>query len=187
MNQQFIIHIKRVSKYVIIGVFASLGMWITWNLLLMGFNRFDILPQPARLGTGYLIASLTWIYPSFYLNRLFTFKDKDLSSRLYSRTLTKVYAVYIASPLIATAIMQFVQTIIPDSVEQLSTTILLFDRSLNIAIVAISIQLMYIGINFVCNYAGQLTLVYKSNLWTMLKPILPFHGSSTLHTISSKH
>jgi len=180
MRKRIVVHIKRASKYVMVGIFASGGMWITWNLIIAGFAGWSTVSEDIAESVGYVIAALIWIFPSFWLNRYFTFKDKDLASATYSRTLTKVYGVYIISPLIAAFTMFFVQLLIPQSIKSFSIDVSTSGTGqLTIPIAAIFIQLCYIGINFVCNYVGQLTLVYKTDIRSVLMSLIPLDIVST--------
>lgn len=153
-----------MASYISVGLFTTGGMWITWNVL------YFLIPFviPASRGSSVLfsstqyIASVGWIFPSFYLNRKLTFRDKALTASK-AVTMGKVLFIYSIAPLIASLATFTIQKIIVTDLESIVFVIRMGVKTYNIPYLYFALQVVGIGIGLLLNFFGQYFLVYGKN------------------------
>jgi putative flippase GtrA len=106
----------RIISYVCIGICTTLATFLLWNVLIFLTQNINLnwiwqIDFKQKVSLTYLIASVSMIYPSFYLNRRITFSDKKIKDNSKIKTFSKVYLVYLCSPLVAAIISYFLQNL----------------------------------------------------------------------------
>jgi putative flippase GtrA len=146
----------RIFKYLSIGVFTTLLTFLLWNLLIW-FNdnnfRFEV---KNWFSVSQYIASISLIYPSFYLNRKFTFADKKEQSKNSNSTILKAYLIYILAPLFGSITIFCVNRLFPEFINfklQIINFILPFGRFF--------LQVFGLFLGVLINYFGQKFWLYK--------------------------
>jgi len=150
----------RLSSYIMVGLFTTGGMWITWNILYYFGRMFDIDQNTVFSVTQYL-ASAIWIFPSFFINRKLTFKDKTISS---SKTLTagKVIAIYNAAPLLSSLATYLIQIVVGLDLDKMVIEMVILSRQVSIPYAYLGLQVVGIGLSLMLNFLGQYFLVYSA-------------------------
>jgi len=133
---------KRLLKYIVIGIFTTLITWIIWTVLFNLSSGLDI-NKEIRFSTSQFIASSSTILLSFYLNRKITFKDKARRHKQKRFTILNAFAVYLASPLLASLFTFLTQLLLPG----------IFNDEI--------LKLMGLAAGMVINYTGQRFWLYK--------------------------
>ena len=133
---------NRIKKYIIIGLFTTLITWIIWTVL---FALSWSIPadKEIRFSVSQFIAASSTVLVSFYLNRRITFKDKARRHEDKKITVLNVFAIYLASPLVASLLTYLIQIILPN---------VFWDEFLKI---------IGLGTGMVINYSGQSLWIYK--------------------------
>jgi len=150
------IELKRFATYLIIGLFTTLSTWLVWNLLIFFNEKSFITDQKIWFSVSQYIASILMIYPSFYLNRVLTFKDKKDQSSDYKITTFKAYIIYITAPFIGSVVIFLINTIFPDFID-LQIFILGFLSPFG----KLFLQAIGLGIGVFINYFGQKFWIYN--------------------------
>jgi putative flippase GtrA len=148
--------LKRFASYVSIGLFTTLATWLVWNLLIfLNYKAFGV-DEKIWFSISQYTASILLIYPSFYLNRIFTFKDKKDQSSDYKTTTFKAYIIYITAPLIGSLIIFLINTIFPNFMD---FEILILEILLPFG--KLFLQGLGLAIGVLINYFGQKFWIYK--------------------------
>ena len=148
--------LKRFASYVSIGLFTTLATWLVWNLLIfLNYKAFRV-DEKIWFSISQYTASILLIYPSFYLNRIFTFKDKKDQSSDYKTTTFKAYIIYITAPLIGSLIIFLINTIFPNFMD---FEILILEILLPFG--KLFLQGLGLAIGVLINYFGQKFWIYK--------------------------
>lgn len=148
--------LKRFATYIIIGLGTTLATWLTWNLLIFLNDRALGFDETIWFSISQYIASILLIYPSFYLNRIFTFKDKKDQSSDYKITTTKAYIVYITAPLIGSLLVFLINTVFP---EFIAFEVLILGFALPFG--KFFLQGLGLGAGVIINYFGQKFWIYR--------------------------
>jgi putative flippase GtrA len=148
--------LKRFASYISIGLFTTLATWLVWNLLIFLNHKAFGVDEKIWFSISQYTASILLIYPSFYLNRIFTFKDKKDQSSDYKTTTFKAYIIYITSPLIGSLIIFLINTIFPNFMD---FEILILEILLPFG--KLFLQGLGLAIGILINYFGQKFWIYK--------------------------
>ncbi len=143
----------RFLKYVGIGLLTTLATLFLWNLLIIISSSTGI-DYKIRFSVAQYLASVLLIYPSFWLNRKITFKDKNDRHGGLRTSTVKAFVVYTISPLTGSLVTFILQSILPDIFNPNW-----FAFGLKIGI--LSLQLIGVGVGVVINYFGQKLWIYK--------------------------
>jgi len=133
--------VKRFLSFFAIGLFTTFLTYLLWTLLFNLSGIFE-LDKAVRFSGAQFISSFTIIFLSFYLNRIFTFKDRATKLKKFSHSLLSFYALYISSSILAslfTFTLQFLFPILNNEV----------------------LKLLGLGFGMVYNYLGQKFLIYS--------------------------
>jgi len=154
-------HFERLAKYGSIGVFTTLGFFITWNVLIYLTKDLEISKNNYEqvVSISQYVASVSWIIPSFLLNRKLTFKDLIDNKKSLKRQMAQIFAIYNISPIIASAFTFLALKITPDAIRSLVLNFNFIDRE--IMPFLFLLQIVGILINFTLNYLLQYIFVYR--------------------------
>jgi putative flippase GtrA len=98
------------------------------------------------------------IFPSFWLHRHITFRDKTMRSA-FSYTTVKVYVVYILSPFVASIFTYYYLVWFPDIINfSVKVNWLL---NYNLPLGKYFLQATSLAIGMLINYSGQRLWIYK--------------------------
>lgn len=149
---------KRLIKYILIGIFTTLLTWIIWNLLYSVLTTVNSDPNKKILlfSISQFLASFLIIYPSFWLNRRITFKDKTHRHSKKHLQILNIYLIYSLAPLLSSLIILIINYIFPN-ILNFQTIILFF----NIEIGKLFLQFLGFGFAAVFNFSGQRLWLYK--------------------------
>lgn len=153
---------KKISIYIVIGIFTTLCTWLLWNLLIFLGNKYTNYNNELIFSASQYIAAFSLILPSFYLNRIFTFKNHEDKNTKIHFTALKAYTIYIASPMFASLITFFILKIYPDTLNiQLTYFDILPEVIQQLSIGKLGLQALGLLTGMVLNYSGQRFWIYK--------------------------
>ncbi len=147
----------RFLKYFLVGCVTTLMTFILWNFLLQK-SQFVAISLEYKFSVSQYLASFLMIFPSFWLHRQITFKDKTIRSN-FGYTTTKVYIIYIIAPLAASAFTYFCLLWFPYVVNFSVKFNLLLEHDLPLG--KYFLQATSLAIGMLTNYSGQRFWVYK--------------------------
>jgi putative flippase GtrA len=148
--------INRIFKYLSIGIFTTFLTFLLWNLLIWVNDINFKFEAKNWFSISQYIASISLIYPSFYLNRRFTFADKKEQSKNSNSTILKAYLIYILAPLFGSIIIFLVNKLFPEFINfkfQIINFILPFGKFF--------LQGFGLALGVLINYFGQKFWLYK--------------------------
>jgi len=148
---------KRFVKYFLIGIYTTFITFLLWNFLL-ALTKFLPIGFEKRFSVTQYLASFLMIFPSFWLHRQITFKDKTIRSN-FGYTTTKVYIIYIIAPLVASVFTYFCLLWFP-YVVNFSVKFNLF-LEYDLPLGKYFLQATSLAIGMLTNYSGQRFWVYK--------------------------
>ncbi|GAB4143370.1 MAG: hypothetical protein OHK0017_00650 [Patescibacteria group bacterium] len=122
---------------------------------LIGGKEFMNANEDAVFSVTQFVASTSMIYPSYYLNRIFTFKDKEHSDASGLKTIGKAFAIYLTAPLIASLITYLILQVY--NFQAVIWTL----AGIEIKIGRYFLQGFAIVISVILNYNGQKLFLYK--------------------------
>jgi putative flippase GtrA len=134
--------LKSLASYIIIGLFTTLITWLIWTFLFYISTDLNI-DKEIRFSASQFIASFSTITLSFYLNRIFTFKDKARRHKRKRVTVLNAVMIYLISPLAASLLTLIIQLILPG---------IFMDEILKI---------IGLATGMVINYTGQKFWIYR--------------------------
>lgn len=149
----------RLVSYAGIGLLTTGGMWLTWNVLYTVGRNIGFESNVTFSVTQYMAAGL-WIYPSFWLNRKLTFKDKQISQNKAATSL-KVLLIYSGAPFIASLTTFIIQLIIGADIESFRFIFDLGGNRHEIPYLYFILQGFGMGLSLILNFVGQYFLVYS--------------------------
>jgi putative flippase GtrA len=154
-------HFERLIKYGSIGIFTTLGFFLTWNLLifLARTNKIYLEDFDRVISFSQYFASVLWIMPSFLLNRVMTFNDLVNQNESLKKQAIKTFIIYNVSPIVASICTFIILRITPDYIQNFTLQISNFSLTLFIFFV----QIVGIAINFTLNYILQYIIIYRKN------------------------
>lgn len=146
--------IRQVSKYLSVGGFCTLMVWILWNIFIFTLERGTKLDRDLIFSASQILSALLMIYPSFWLNSIFTFKDLNLKSSKRKVT-AKVCIIYILSPIVSTFLTFLLQSLIPFD----SFIIVILNQNIKIGLYLLQALALVFGMGL--NFSGQKWWLYS--------------------------
>jgi putative flippase GtrA len=150
--------IKRFTKYLIIGVCTTFFTWLIWDLLIFLNDKTLEFNEKIWFSISQYTASILMIYPSFYFNRKWTFKDKKDQDSSYKISILKAYIIYIFAPILSSFMIFLINTIFPKFI---NFEILLLNILWPFG--KLFLQVLGLAIGVIVNYFGQKLWIYKSS------------------------
>lgn len=156
-------HFERLAKYGSIGVFTTFGFFVTWNVLIYLTKDLEISKNNYEqvVSISQYLASVSWIIPSFLLNRKLTFKDLIDSKKSLKRQMAQIFVIYNISPIIASSFTFLSLMAVPYAIQNFALNVSFIDRE--IMPFLFLLQIVGILINFTLNYLLQYIFIYRSN------------------------
>ncbi len=149
--------IFRFFTYFLVGCATTLMTIALWNFLLQ-VSQLVTVNLEYRFSVTQYLASFFMIFPSFWLHRYITFRDKTIRSN-FGYTTTKVYIIYIIAPLVASAFTYFCLLWFPQVVN-FSVKFNLFLND-DLPLGKYFLQATSLAIGMLTNYSGQRLWIYK--------------------------
>lgn len=147
-------NLLRLSSYISIGMIITLMVWITWNILYWLSSPLKV-DDNIRFSVAQYVSAVIFIFPSFWLNRRFTFKDKKDRHDSFAMTTARAYAIYLSSPLAASLVTYGIQFVWPWI---LKTSLMIAGYELPVG--RLGLQVVGLSISLMMNYLGQMFLLY---------------------------
>jgi len=147
----------RLFRYFLVGCVTTLMTIVLWNFLLR-VSQLVAINLEYRFSVTQYLASFLMIFPSFWLHRYITFRDKTIRSA-FSYTTVKVYVVYILSPFVASIFTYYYLVWFPDIINFSAKVNLLLNYNLPLG--KYFLQTTSLAIGMLINYSGQRLWIYK--------------------------
>jgi len=159
-KEKYLKESKRFLKYVFIGIFTTLLTWIIWNSLYYMLTNFDQNSNNriVLFGISQFLASFIVIYPSFWLNRKITFKDKNQRHSKKRFQFLNIYLIYILAPLLSSLIIFIINSLFP---KLLDFNLSQIYANYELEIGKLFLQILGFGLAAIFNFSAQRFWLYK--------------------------